>query len=94
MILMRELLRRSDHIGCISRLQVQAEVRSGAIAELPIPLPQTTRPIGITRRTGWLATKAQREFLDDLRTALREDEDFAAEDIDALSRSVRSRPER
>jgi len=80
MILMRELLRRSDHIGCISRLQVQAELRAGAIAELPIPLPQTTRPIGITRRSGWLATTAQREFLDDLRTALDEDTEMWVED--------------
>ena len=80
MILMRELLRRSDHIGCISRLQVQAELQSGAIVELPTPLLQTTRPIGITRRSGWVATKAQTEFLDDLKTALHEDPDICPDE--------------
>lgn len=49
-------------------------VHAVAIAELPIPLPQTVRPIGITRRAGWVATTAQSEFLDDLRAALHEDD--------------------
>jgi DNA-binding transcriptional LysR family regulator len=80
MILMRELLRRSDHIGCISQLQVRAEIRSGKIAALPIPLTQTTRPIGLTRRAGWIPTKAQSEFLDDLLAALREEPDKADDD--------------
>lgn len=79
MILMRELLRRSDHIGCISLLQVQAEVQSGAIGALPISLRQTTRAIGLTRRVGWVPTTTQQEFLDDLRAALREDDDEIVE---------------
>lgn len=53
MILMRELLRRTDHIGCISQLQVAAEVRQGTIAPLPVDLPETLRPIGLTFRAGW-----------------------------------------
>lgn len=73
MILMRELLQLSDHIGCISRLQVQAEIRSGALVTLPIPLAQTARAIGITRRTGWGPTKAQAEFLEDLSVAISEE---------------------
>lgn len=67
MILMRELLRVSDHIGCISRLQVSAEIDLGLIAELPIELEGSARPIGLTVRAGWVPTKAQAEFLEDLR---------------------------
>ena len=74
MILMRELLQRSDDIGCISRLQVQAEVTSGALGVLPLPLLQTTRPIGLTRRADWLPTKAQQEFLDALKATLRNED--------------------
>lgn len=66
MILMREVLRVSDHIGYISRLQVAAEVDLGFIVILPYPLQSTTRPIGLTVRSGWVPTRAQQEFLDDL----------------------------
>lgn len=67
MILMRELLRVSQHIGCISRLQVAAEVDNGMIAIVPFTLEGSGRPIGITVRSNWEPTKAQHEFLDDLR---------------------------
>lgn len=67
MVLMRELLRVSDHIGCISRLQVAAELDMGFIAALPIDLKGSERPIGLTVRSGWVPTKAQAEFLEDLR---------------------------
>lgn len=67
MILMRELLRVSEHIGCISRLQVAAEVDLGFVGVLPFLLEASSRPIGLTVRSGWVPTRAQREFLDDLR---------------------------
>src|SRR5690606_3963380 len=67
MVLMRELLRVSDHIGCISRLQVAAELDMGFIAALPNDLQGSERPIGLTVRSGWVPTKAQAEFLEDLR---------------------------
>ena len=73
MILMRELLRRSDDIGCISRLQVQAEVASGALSVLPLVLPQTVRPIGLTRRADWMPTLAQQEFIKTLKASLADD---------------------
>jgi DNA-binding transcriptional LysR family regulator len=68
MILMRELLRISDHIGCISRLQVAAELALGALVMLPVEMHETTRPIGLTLRRDWLPTRAQAEFLAELRT--------------------------
>lgn len=79
MILMREVLQRSDDIGCISRLQVQAEVASGALGVLPLPLVQTARPIGLTRRADWLPTKAQQEFLVALKDILRDEDPTLSE---------------
>ncbi|RAI02366.1 LysR family transcriptional regulator [Acuticoccus sediminis] len=67
-ILMRELLARSDHLGCISRLQAEAEIDKGLVAALPVDLPGT-RPIGLTLRRDWSPTRAQDEFLDALRSA-------------------------
>jgi DNA-binding transcriptional LysR family regulator len=70
MVLMRELLKLTDHIGCISRLQVEAELGYGTIRALPLALPETVREIGLTLRRGWVPTAAQRQFLDDLRAVL------------------------
>ena len=67
MILMRELLRMSDHLGCISAQQIGAEIRIGALVPVPVDLAGTSRPIGLTVRDGWLPTQAQAEFLCDLR---------------------------
>lgn len=67
MILMRELLRLSDHLGCISQLQIEAEIGLGALVKVPVDLADTRRPIGLTFRRSWLPTRAQAEFLMDLR---------------------------
>ncbi|WP_134681748.1 LysR family transcriptional regulator [Paracoccus ravus] len=64
-IMMREILRGSDHLGGVSRMQ--AEVEAASLAILPVPLPFAMRPIGVTTRAGWEPTRAQREFLDILR---------------------------
>ncbi|QYZ69600.1 LysR family transcriptional regulator [Neotabrizicola shimadae] len=69
MILMRELLVVSDHVGCISELQVQAEIRLGAVVRLAVDLPGKPRPIGLTTRRGWLPTRAQADFLSALTAA-------------------------
>ena len=68
MILMRELLRLSDHLGCISQLQIEAEIGLGALVPVPVDLAGTRRPIGLTFRADWLPTRAQADFLADLRT--------------------------
>ncbi|SFY36168.1 DNA-binding transcriptional regulator, LysR family [Paracoccus pantotrophus] len=72
MILMRELLRVSDHVGCISRLQVAAEIELGALCLLDLNLPETIRPIGLSQRRDWLPTRAQAEFLAELRAVIAE----------------------
>jgi LysR family transcriptional regulator, regulator for genes of the gallate degradation pathway len=63
-ILMRELLEASEHLGCISRLQARAETDRGLMAVLPFEMAGTSRPIGLTLRAGWLPTRAQREFVE------------------------------
>ena len=69
LILMRELLRRGDHLGCVSRMQAEAEVALGALAMLPFAMKATERAIGLTMRVDWAPTRAQGEFLDCLAEA-------------------------
>lgn len=70
LILMRELLDASDHLGCISYLQAQAEIDRGLLHALPLDLSHTSRPIGITTRKNWLPTNAQRQFMELLEADL------------------------
>lgn len=71
LILMRELLDRSDHLGFVSGGQASAEIERGLMVSLPFDLAHTSRPIGITVRKGWLPTSAQAEFLEMLRVQAR-----------------------
>ncbi|MGK9051359.1 LysR family transcriptional regulator [Xaviernesmea oryzae] len=64
LILMRELLDTSEHLGCTSRLQAEAEIARGLMRALPFDLSHTSRPIGVTLRKDWLPTAAQRTFLE------------------------------
>ena len=66
-ILLREILRKSDYLGALSRVQALPEGEASAFGVLPLDLPESLRPIGITTRAGWEPTAAQREFLDLLR---------------------------
>ncbi len=68
LILMRELLDSSDHLGCTSRLQAEAEIARGLMRALPFDLSHTSRPIGVTTRKDWLPTAAQQAFLELLPT--------------------------
>jgi DNA-binding transcriptional LysR family regulator len=68
LILMRELLDSTDHLGCTSRLQAEAEIARGLMRALPFDLSHTSRPIGVTTRRDWLPTAAQQAFLELLPT--------------------------
>ena len=63
-ILLREILRDSDHLGALSRIQTLPSGEAQALTVLPVDLPATLRPIGIATRAGWEPTAAQREFID------------------------------
>ncbi|HEV7345639.1 MAG TPA: LysR family transcriptional regulator [Devosia sp.] len=69
MVLMRELLQVSDHLGFISKLQIRSDLKHGAVVQLPALLPDTARPIGLTFRQGWMPTSAQRDLIEDIRVA-------------------------
>ncbi|MCK8779695.1 LysR family transcriptional regulator [Rhizobium sp. NTR19] len=64
LILMRELLDGTAHLGCTSRLQAEAEIKRGLMHALPFELGHTSRPIGVVLRKDWLPTAAQQTFLD------------------------------
>jgi LysR family transcriptional regulator, regulator for genes of the gallate degradation pathway len=66
-LLMRELLTRSDLLGCISAAQAKAEIRRGLLIALPVPIDWPARDIGLTYRAGWMPTTAQALLLGHLR---------------------------
>lgn len=71
-LLMRELLTRSDLLGCISGRQAEAEVANGLLVRLRPAIDWPGRPIGLSYRASWLPTRAQGLLLDLIRVASRE----------------------
>ena len=61
---MRELLAESDHLGCISSVQAQAELSHQLLSELDVTANWPARPIGLTYRENWVPTKAQALLID------------------------------
>ena len=66
-LLIRELLSKSDLLGCISEQQVRREVSDGKLIELHTGIDWPGREIGLTLRSNWVPTKAQGELLDTVR---------------------------
>ncbi len=64
LLLMRGVLAESDHLGCISRYQSQAESDHGLLAQLPYPTDHLIRPIGITCRQNWRPTRMQARMME------------------------------
>lgn len=62
-LLMREILHRSSFIGCISAHQADAEIARGLLVELPAQVDWPGRPIGLTFRSDWVPTKAQKTLM-------------------------------
>lgn len=70
-LLMREILRRTDLIGCISSHQAKTEIENGLLVALDTGIEWEERPIGLTFREGWLPTRAQKQLLDLVRKSAR-----------------------
>ena len=68
-LLMRELLRQSDLLGCISGQQAEAERRNGLLVTLRTGIDWPGRPIGMTCRRDWVPTPAQTLLMQELRRA-------------------------
>lgn len=63
-LLMRETLRQSDMLGCVSGGQAAAEIRQGLMVKLVVQPDVPARPIGLTFRSCWFPTTIQGRFLD------------------------------
>ena len=59
----REMLRDSDALTLLSPEQIAVEADAGLLAHVGLPLPQCVRTIGVTTRTSWRPTGAQRQLL-------------------------------
>ncbi len=66
-LLMREMLDEGRLLGCISGAQAEAEIRKGLVARLDVRVDLPGRPIGLSTRSDWHPTAAQRLMLDLIR---------------------------
>jgi DNA-binding transcriptional LysR family regulator len=62
-MVIRGILRASDLLTLLSPDQVAMEMQGGILAQIGRSLDQGVRTIGITTRTGWRPTAAQRRFI-------------------------------
>lgn len=69
LILLRGLLTTGDFITIISTHQARHELEAGLLVTLPVSLPDSRRPIGLTTRKDWRPTATQQAFLNLVRTA-------------------------
>jgi DNA-binding transcriptional LysR family regulator len=69
MVLVRGMLARGDYLTILSPRQAAVEIEQGLMVPLDIPLPGSSRPIGLTTRAGWMPTPTQARFLQLLRDA-------------------------
>ncbi|CAE1145400.1 LysR family transcriptional regulator [Serratia rhizosphaerae] len=65
--LVRGLLLNSDMLAAVSAHQLEHELASGELVQLPMALPNTGRAIGLTFRTGSLHSPAAQALIDSLR---------------------------
>lgn len=71
MLLMREMLREGDDLGCISSGQAATEIAHGLITRIDVDFDWPPRPIGLTHRANWAPTAAQSLLIDLIREAAR-----------------------
>lgn len=67
MTMVRGLLLESDRVTVLSRHQVRYEQEAGMLAVLPFEIPDTERPLGITRRKIGTLSPAASLLADELR---------------------------
>lgn len=72
LVAVRALLIESDRLTILSRSQIEYEERAGILSILPIALPETARPIGITTRADMSLSPAIEALIQQLRDISRE----------------------
>jgi LysR family transcriptional regulator of gallate degradation len=70
--IVRELLSASDLVAVTSPNQLEFEIRSGALVELPIELKGTKRDVGLIIREGAMLPPAALTLLEIIRSQVRE----------------------
>jgi DNA-binding transcriptional LysR family regulator len=63
LVVIRELLAKSDRLTLLSRRRILYEEQQGLLVALHVPLAFTWRKIGVTTRANWHPTRLQTEFL-------------------------------
>jgi LysR family transcriptional regulator, regulator for genes of the gallate degradation pathway len=67
MMLLCDLVEKSDHLGFVSRLQIARDLAAGRLVQVPFSPQNTQRPIGLTTRKSWQPTQAQRDIITALK---------------------------
>lgn len=67
LILIRGMLLAGDYVTITSVNQIRHELKNKSLVALPIDLPDSTRPIGLTYRRDWQPTPTQSLFMDIVR---------------------------
>ena len=71
-LLLRGLLIETDHVTVLSRHQIYYDEKSGLLAALPFDLPETQRPIGITRRAHSSVAPAANLLIEDIKAVVKD----------------------
>jgi LysR family transcriptional regulator of gallate degradation len=69
---LRSVLLNTDLLTAISPRQLHYELAAGLLTPLPVPLPDTRRVIGITRRTDSLASPGAKILIEEIARRCRE----------------------
>jgi DNA-binding transcriptional LysR family regulator len=64
MAILRGVLAEGPYVSVVSRHQIKVDENQGAIKPLDIELTGHLRDIGLTYRTSWQPTQAQRLFIE------------------------------
>lgn len=70
LVALRGILMETDYLTIVSPRQIMIELEAGVLDVLPLPLPGSARPIGMTLRENWQPTRLQRDFVTHLRAAV------------------------
>ncbi|MDB5984511.1 MAG: LysR family transcriptional regulator [Pseudomonas sp.] len=68
--IIRGLLMRSDMLAVVSEHQLEYEIASGEFQQLPVPLGDTGRPIGLIYRTNGLPSPTAEALIEHIRSVI------------------------
>ncbi len=68
--IIRGLLMRSDMLAVVSEHQLEHEIASGEFQQLPVPLGDTGRPIGLIYRTNGLPSPTAEALIEHIRAVI------------------------